>query len=314
VQVLAPDQRLAAVGYAMIAQTVASSGDSNTAAGSGALAANTTGARETAFGFGALHSAVADSDNSAFGINALSSNNGGLINSAFGVSALGHNVTGEANVAVGYFALSKITTDNNIGIGADAGLNVTGGGDDIEIGNEGQAGDQDVIRLGASQTKTFIAGITGVPVTGSAVVVDGNGQLGMMGSSERFKRDIAPMDRGSERLLELQPVSFRYKPEIDPAGAPQFGLIAEEVEKIDPDLVVHDAQGKVFTVRYDAVNAMLLNEFLKEHRRAEQEQREVAQLKESVAEQRRQLLLMSEKLDALARTHRKQHTGAAAGE
>src|SRR5205823_6873432 len=115
-------------------------------------------------------------------------------------------------------------------------------------------------------TATFIAGITGTPISGVAVGITADGLLGVRGSSARFKEAIKPMDKQSEAILALQPVSFRYKKELDPKGTPQFGLVAEQVAKVDPDLVARDDEGKPFTVRYDEVNAMLLNEFLKEHR------------------------------------------------
>src|SRR5206468_10193867 len=123
------------------------------------------------------------------------------------------------------------------------------------------------IRIGkqGTQRTTFIAGISGATVTGTAVVVDSNGQLGVAPSSQRFKDAIKPMDKASEEILALKPVTFRYKHELDPEGIPQFGLVAEDVERVNPDLVVRDADGKVYTVRYEAVNAMLLNEFLKQH-------------------------------------------------
>jgi hypothetical protein len=129
-------------------------------------------------------------------------------------------------------------------------------------------------------TRAFIAGITGATIPlGTAVVINGNGQLGVATSSARFKTDIKPMENGSETILALRPVTFRYTKDIDSKGTPQFGLVAEEVEKVNQDLVVHDAQGKPYTVRYDAVNAMLLNEFLKAHRKIEEQQDTIAELK-----------------------------------
>src|SRR5205085_8486171 len=125
---------------------------------------------------------------------------------------------------------------------------------------------------------TFIAGIHGVAVTGSTVTVNSSGQLGVAPSSAQFKEAINPMDKASEAILALKPVTFRYKHELDPDGIQQFGLVAEEVEKVNPDLVARDEQGKPYTVRYDAVNAMLLNEFLKEHRKVEQLEKQVAAL------------------------------------
>jgi hypothetical protein len=133
------------------------------------------------------------------------------------------------------------------------------------------------------QTKTFIAGISGVTVpAGVGVIVGTNGQLGTVVSSERFKNDVKPMGNASEAILSLKPVTFRYKPELDPEGIPQFGLVAEEVGKVNPDLVARDEQGKPYTVRYDAVNAMLLNEFLKEHRKNEEQQARIARLEKQV--------------------------------
>src|SRR5262249_14234119 len=135
------------------------------------------------------------------------------------------------------------------------------------------------IRIGGDlHTRAFIGGISGVAVTGSTVVVNANGQLGVAPSSARFKDNIKPMDKTSEAILLLKPVTFRYKKELDPSGISQFGLVAEDVEKINSALVVRDKEGKPSTVRYDAVNAMLLNEFLKEHRKVEQMQKQIEAL------------------------------------
>jgi trimeric autotransporter adhesin len=173
-------------------------------------------------------------------------------------------------------------------LGINAGLNLTTGSNNIDIGNVGSAGDSRKIRIGTqgTQTNTFIAGIRGATVTGTAVVVSSSGQLGVAPSSLRFKDQIKPMDKTSEAILALKPVTFRYKHELDPDGIPQFGLVAEEVEKVNPDLVARDAKGEIYTVRYEAVNAMLLNEFLKEHRtvqeqgrKAQEQERTIAQLK-----------------------------------
>src|SRR5262249_25232814 len=143
-----------------------------------------------------------------------------------------------------------------------AGANLTTGSNNIEIGNGGVAAEVNTIRVGTqgSQVKTFIAGISGTGVSGVGVKINSSGQLGVAPSSERFKEAIKPMDKASETILALKPVTFRYKHELDPAGIPQFGLVAEEVEKVNPDLVARDDQGKPYTVRYEAVNAMLLNE------------------------------------------------------
>ena len=120
-------------------------------------------------------------------------------------------------------------------------------------------------------------------------MIDSTGKLGTVVSSARFKNQIKPMDKASEAILALKPVTFRYKEELDPDGMPQFGLIAEEVEKVNPDLVVRDEDGKVTTVRYEAVNAMLLNEFLKEHRNVAEQQSTIAELKTTVAQQQKQI-------------------------
>src|SRR4029077_12395846 len=133
--------------------------------------------------------------------------------------------------------------------------------------------------------------ISGVVVTGSTVVVNSSGQLGVAPSSARFKEAIKPMDKAREAILALKPVTFRYKEEIDPDGIPQFGLVAEEVEKVNPDLVARDADGKVYTVRYDAVNAMLLNEFLKEHRQVQELKSIVTRQEATIAQQQKDFKL-----------------------
>jgi hypothetical protein len=172
-------------------------------------------------------------------------------------------------------------------VGFNAGASLTTGSNNIDIGPPGVAGEANTIRIGAAgkQTAAFIAGIHGVAVTGTPVVVSGSGQLGVAPSSERFKNQIKPMDKASEAILALKPVTFRYKHELDPDGIPQFGLVAEQVEKVNPDLVVRDADGKINTVRYEAVNAMLLNEFLKEHCKVEEQQATITQVKSTVAKQ-----------------------------
>src|SRR5206468_4741406 len=156
-------------------------------------------------------------------------------------------------------------------LGNGAGYNLTTGSNNIAIGAAGAAGEAGKIRIGTKgkHNGTLIAGIYGVAVTGSQVVISSTGKLGVATSSARYKKAIKPMDKASEAILALEPVTFHYKEEIDPEGVPQFGLIAEQVEKVNPDLVVRDENGKVNTVRYEAVNAMLLNEFLKEHRKVE---------------------------------------------
>jgi len=228
--------------------------------------------------------------NTATGFEALFSNTTGSFNTADGLSALRHNTTGEGNTANGFRALVRNTTGNdNIALGNNAGENLTTGSNNIDIFDRGVAGEANTIRIGkqGTQRTTFIAGISGATVTGTAVVVDSNGQLGVAPSSQRFKDAIQPMNKASEAILALKPVTFRYKHELDPKGIPQFGLVAEQVEKVNPDLVARDDEGKPYTVRYEAVNAMLLNEFLKEHRKVQEQEKRIdaltAQLKEQAA-------------------------------
>jgi hypothetical protein len=247
-------------------------GDGNTAVGWAALA-NSTGNSNTAVGLGGLTSNKGGGSNTAVGEVALQSNVSGSFNTAAGAKALNDNVTGFFNTACGYQALQNNTGGNfNIALGVSAGANLVAGGSNIYIGNSGVAREDQTIRIGTNQTQTFVAGISGVAVTGPAVHVNGSGQLGIVPSSERFKVAIKPMDKSSEAILNLKPVSFHYKQDLDPDKIAQFGLIAEEVEKVNPDLVVHDENGKPYTVRYEAVNAMLLNEFLKAHRKLQEQQ------------------------------------------
>ncbi len=210
-------------------------------------------------------------------------------NTAVGDNALLNLTSGKDNTAIGFDALINNTTgSSNIALGPSAGVSITTGKDNIYIGNKGTAGKSNTIHIGTNgiQKFTFIAGISGATVaSGVGVIVDTNGHLGTIESSARFKEAIKPMDKASEAILALQPVTFRYKQELDPEGIPQFGLVAEQVEKVNPDLVARDDQGKPYTVRYEAVNAMLLNEFLKEHRKVETLETTVAQLKSTVARQ-----------------------------
>jgi hypothetical protein len=281
-------------------------GSQNTAAGYLALGSNTTGSNNTANGYAALNSNTADnntangylalysnttgSNNIANGVQALFNNNTGYFNVASGVSALSTNVDGHDNTAEGFRALQQNTGSNNIALGSNAGGNLTTGINNIDIGNVGKAGEGSTIRIGKSQNKTFIAGIYGKTVaSGVGVIIGSNGQLGTVQSSARFKDEIKPMDKTSEAILALQPVTFHYKHELDPDGIPQFGLVAEQVEKVNPDLVARDEEGKVYTVRYEAVNAMLLNEFLKEHRKVEEQDRKERELEATVAQQQKEI-------------------------
>jgi hypothetical protein len=253
-------------------------GENNTATGSAALLLNTTGSRNTATGAQALFLNTAD-DNTAYGYKALDSNAGGFFNTAVGDEALQTNTGGGGNTAVGYFALHNSTGGGNIAIGVGAGTNLTAGNNNIYVGNVGApGGESNTTRIGIAKTtqNTFIDGIHGAtidPATALIVGVDASGKLGTTASSRRFKDDIKPIDKASEAILSLKPVTFHYK--RDAKATPCFGLIAEDVEKVSPDLVVHEADGKPYSVRYDQVNAMLLNEFLKEQKAFVDEQRKV---------------------------------------
>ena len=263
-------------------------GGSNTATGREALFSSTTGFNNTATGDFALHSNTTGGRNTATGVSALVFNTNGSDNTATGLAALESNTTGTQNTATGVGALVNNTHGrNNIALGFNAGGSLTTGNNNIDIGNVGVAGEAAKIRIGTvgTQKATFIAGISGVTVAGGVgVIIDTNGHLGTVVSSERFKDEINPMNKASEAILALKPVTFRYKKELDPDGIPQFGLVAEQVEKVNPDLVARDSDGKVYTVRYEAVNAMLLNEFLKEHRKVEEQQATIWELKSAVAE------------------------------
>ncbi len=256
-------------------------GSFNTAVGNLALSNNTTGTFNSGFGQGALASNTIGTDDTASGAGALFNNTMGGGNTANGFQALNFNSVGNANTAIGFQALLHNTVgNNNIALGAFAGFAITLGDLNIDIGNLGFAGEANTIRIGDVQNATYVAGISGQSSPGGvAVFVNSDGKLGTALSSQRFKDDIKSMDSASEAILALQPVTFRYKKKFDPTGAAQFGLVAEEVEKVDPDLVVCDKEGKPYTVRYEAVNAMLLNEFLKEHRKNEQQEKTIAELK-----------------------------------
>ena len=204
------------------------------------------------------------------GSQALFNNTTGLSNTANGYQALYSNKTGGSNTATGVQALYRTTGGGNIALGFQAGVNLTTGSNNIDIGNAGVAGESNTIRIGRQGTHngTFIAGISGHVAGGEQWWLTPTASSARSASSARFKDDIKPMDKASEAILALKPVTFRYKKEVDPEGIPQFGLVAEEVEKVNPDLVVRDEKARSYTVRYEAVNAMLLNEFLKEHRKS----------------------------------------------
>jgi hypothetical protein len=323
-------------------------GAGNTATGVNALANNTTGYQNTATGYGALLSNTTGVDNTATGVEALASNTIGGLNTAVGFFALLGNTAGSRNTAIGYtalevgfgsdntavgaYALSFSGGDGNTAVGSgalislafsgslntalgqNAGSALFGGeSNNIDIGAnvEGVTRESNTIRIGDTNiTDTFISGISETTVaSGAAVLVDSNGHLGTVTSSKRFKEEIRPMNETSEAIFSFEPVTFRYRKDIDPAGTSQFGLIAEEVAKVNPTLVLRDKEGKPYTVRYDAVNAMLLNEFLKEHRKNEEQQTTIAQLKSgmealtaTVKEQAAQIQKVSAQLELNKRT------------
>ena len=259
-------------------------GSFNTAIGAGTLLANTAD-ENTATGFGALLSSASGIFNTANGALALFSNTTGSSNTATGSQALQRNTTGGDNTANGYNALENNTSGvGNIALGVGAGGSVTTANNVICIGAFGNNVDN----------SCYIGNIFGsTSSNGVAVLVNSNGRLGTMTSSARFKDEIKPMDHASEALFALKPVGFRYKKDIDPAGTPQLGLVAEDVDKVNPDLVVRDKEHKPYSVRYDQVNAMLLNEFLKEHRKMEEQQATITQLKQDfqsrIAHQQKQI-------------------------
>jgi hypothetical protein len=273
------------------ALTSNTTGDFNTATGFEALGANTTGPDNTADGLNALASNTIGGGNTAIGRSALSSNTQGSGNTAIGArndvpdtsATLGNNINGNRNTAVGLGALNNNTTgDSNTALGATAGGAVLTASNVICVG-------ADVAGADVSNT-TWMGNVYGVTTqsgTTAPVVVSDTGQLGTIVSSERFKKDIAGMDNASDAILSLRPVTFHYK--ADTKGTPQFGLIAEEVAKVSPALVLLDKEGKPYTVRYDAVNAMLLNEFLKTHNAFVQEQRKVQEQGATVARLERQI-------------------------
>ena len=271
-------------------------GDNNTATGAFALFSNTTGEDNTAIGAEALTSNTEGQINVAVGSLALSDNTTGIANTAVGRRALLSNTSGGNNTAIGHQALLFNTTgDNNTAMGKDAllnnsgsfnialgggaGLSLTTGDSNIDIGNAGVATESNTIRIGSTQTRAFIAGILGNGPFGCDVSIDAvTGQLGVGAciSSERFKKDIESIDKASEAIFSLKPVTFHYK--NDKTNIPQFGLIAEEVAKVNPALIAVDKEGKPYSVRYQQINAMLLNEFLKEHRELQEQQKQVEAL------------------------------------
>ena len=275
------------------------SGSNNTAVGTSALANNTAGFEQTAVGYQALNASTTGGDNTAVGLFAMLNNVGGSSNTAIGTAALRDNVSGINNCVLGRGALRLNEGSGNIAIGREAGATPPSTGqynNSILIGIPGDANGNN------PDGRTYIGGIRGVTVgnaDGVSVIIDSDGQLGTSNSSRRFKKDIQPMDQTSEAILALKPVTFHYK-DRDTKKAentPQFGLIAEDVAEVNPDLVVRDSDGKPFTVRYDAVNAMLLNEFLKEHAAVQELKKEIRGLTATVKEQAAQIQKVNARLE-----------------
>ena len=290
-------------------------GRANTASGVQALPANTTGSSNTASGNGALYSNTTGSYNTASGSNALQTNTTGSGNTASGTDALYSNTTGGNNTASGDRSLRANTTgSNNIALGSNSGSVPRTGASNIHIGSAGVLGDTKVIRLGTqgTQLKAFIAGIRGVNVTGgAAVLVSSTGQLGVQSSSHKYKKDIHPMGDASAALMKLKPVTFRYKyePEGD-QNPPQYGLIAEDVDEVMPELVVRDEDGRPATVAYHVLPSLLLNEYQKQqnllvetrHQMAGVESRyskELALLRDELAARDKQLVSIQSEMQAL---------------
>lgn len=268
-------------------------GDANTGVGAGTLLANTAG-ENTAVGAGALFSNTTAGGNTAGGAFALFSSTG-LSNTAVGDRALLLNTTGGFNTAVGQAAMLNNTTgSSNIAIGVQALGNNDTGSSNIAIGNVAGTGittATNVICIGQVSgadvdSRTYIANISGTTVSGGgsdSVTIDlTTGLLGHLSSSRRYKEKIQPMDNASETLYRLKPVTYRFKKEFDATQSLDYGLIAEDVAEVDPDLAIRDAKGQVESVRYTAINAMLLNEFLKAHRKSEEQEAEITQLMEDM--------------------------------
>jgi trimeric autotransporter adhesin len=265
------------------------------------LYANTIGNKNTASGALALVANTTGSYNTASGYQTLTANTDGIRNTATGDWALYSNTHGNDNTADGHDALHSNTVgSNNIGLGANAGFNVTSGSNNIEIGNQGTSSDHGIIRVGTSgsQSATYIAGISTAHVIGAAVYVTSSGQLGVLASSERYKTEIASMGASTEKLQALRPVSFHLK--TDPNGAVQYGLSAEEVDKVYPELVIRDAAGRIQGVRYDELGAMLLNEVQKQQLINESQGSEIRDLKKLVIEMQAGLLKLQAKDARLA--------------
>jgi len=265
----------------------------NTSLGVGSLQGHSTGIQQTAIGYKTLYSQPSGDENTAIGALALQQDTTGHDNTAVGGEALFNNTRGSANIALGR------------GAGFDQDL----GNNNIYIGDIGVAGENNVIAVGRTPASginyeaTYVGGIHDAVVTDRIVYVQSDGRLGTLASSRRYKEEIKPMNNVSEALFGLKPVTFRYKQQIDPARKVSFGLIAEEVAEISPDLVSCDKEGKPQTVRYEAVNAMLLNEFLKEHREVQELKKQVEALTAGLQKVSAQLELNQHAPETVSNNH-----------
>lgn len=288
------EQNTAMGAYALNANT---SGNNNVALGADALLQNATGSANTAVGGEALNNDLVANDNTAIGFSALWADNVGISNTAVGVSALYTNTAGSYNVALGQEALNGSTGSWNIGLGYQAGNQVTTGSYNILIGNVGQSGDSNTMRIGTALTETgngptgisatYIAGIAATTVpNGTEVIVNSSGQLGIPSSSARVKEDIHDIGERSDPLMLLRPVTFRYKQPLEDGTKPlQYGLIGEEVAKIYPELVLYDKDGQVLSLKYQELPSLLLSELQKQHKLIEELQARIAALEAQIAQQ-----------------------------
>jgi hypothetical protein len=267
-------------------------GGNNTAIGETALAGNTTGSNNTAIGALALDSNTTANNNTAIGFFALLQNTTGYRNTATGANSLFNNITGHDNTAIGYQALYNNNGSDNVALGFNAGNFLTSGSGNVCIG-------YGVLGVAGESNTTRIKNIYSSVATGRAVYVNSDNKIGTVVSSRRFKEQIKPMDKASESILALNPVTFHYKKEIEPDGSVMFGLIAEDVEKVDPDLVTRNEKGEAETVRYDGVNAMLLNEFLKEHRKVQELGSTLAKQEATAAKQEATIARQQKEIEAL---------------
>jgi len=268
-------------------------GSFNTAIGYQALLFNSFGNYNTANGVYALRSNITGFQNLANGFNALYSNSTGYRNTANGCQALYFNTTGSRNTAEGFQALFNNTGSDNIGLGFNAGSNLTTGSGNVCIGNG-------VLGVAGESNATRIKNVHSSVASGRAVYVNSDNKMGTLVSSRRFKDQIQPMDKASEAILALKPVSFHYKKEIEPNGSVMFGLIAEEVERVDPDLVTRNDKGEPEAVRYEAVNAMLLNEFLKANHKIQELEANNARQQRNFAQQQKQIEALTARLQKVS--------------